>query len=221
MKIDFKIQNCKYNARKMDKKVKARLKSSIEEFGDISGITINKKTGNIFTGNHRWKQLDETYGALELVHQKDDIYLINKKGKYLGFTARVVDWDLTKEKQANIVANSSLVAGDFTEDLQAQLAEINEQTEEALMSDLGLSDIMIDFDKDNDSELDMDETKTDLKRRKTVEDLNQDDQDVAEPVNHIISSIKITSPSEYKEEIMEVVLKALSKKSFYDEITIS
>lgn len=223
-KIDFKIKPAPYNARKMDKKTKARLKKSIEEFGDISGITINSRTGHIFTGNHRWKELEETYGTLELVHLNDEYYDIHKKGSgSVGYRARVVDWRLVKEKQANIVANASVVQGDFTSEIQDQLKEVDEEMESALMDDLGLYDMMLDVpESEDDKDLDMDESKTDLKRRKTVEDLNEEDDDTApSPVKEIISTVKITAPAEHKEEILEIVMKALSKKPYYDELVIS
>ena len=220
VKVDFKIKAAHYNPRKLSKASESKLKLSMQEFGDISGITINKKTGNIFAGNHRWKQLEETYGTLELKHIEDDRFGIYKKGsKYVGYVARIVDWSLTKEKQANIVANLASVAGDFTEQLQAELQEIKADSDIELMRNLGLNEIILDNDLDDD-DLDMDETRTDTKRRKTVEDLIEDDKKPS-PVKEIISTLKITSPSEYKEEIMETVLKALSKKEFYDEITVS
>ncbi len=220
-KIDFKIKNCPYNPRKMSKDNKKRLKLSMSEFGDLSGITINARNGHIFTGNHRWKELEETYGTLELVHVEDERYSIHKKGsKSIGFFARVVDWTLTKEKQANIVANLNSNTGDLTESLQDELREIEADSEVELLKDLGLQDIMFKRDLD-DEDLDMDETQTDLKRRKTVEDLNDEDDKKPSPVNHIMSSVKITTPTEYKDEILDVVTKALSKLGFYDEITIS
>lgn len=220
-KLDFKPQAAIYNPRKLDKKTKARLKNSMAEFGDISGITINRRTGNILTGNHRWKQLEDTYGTLELIHKEEDKYSITKKGKYTGYYARIVDWDLNKEKQANIVANAATVQGDFTEDLQDMLSDISEEVDKSIMDDLGMLDMMLIGDDDAEKDLDMDETKTDLKRKKTVEDLIEDDDQKPEPVKEIISTIKITAPSEYKEEILEVVLRALSKKEYYDELVVS
>lgn len=209
----------------MDKKTKARLKKSIEEFGDISGITINSRTGHIFTGNHRWKELQDTYGNIELVHLKDDVYDIHKKNSgSVGYRARVVDWPLGKEKQANIVANASVVQGDFTSEIQEQLKEVDDELESALMEDLGLYDMMLTVPEEDEDEkdLDMDETQTDLKRRKTIEDLqNEDTEQQPSPVKEIISSVKITAPAEHKEEILEIVMKALSKKPYYDELTIS
>jgi hypothetical protein len=221
--IDFKIKPAPYNARSMNKKTKERLKVSMQEFGDISGITINSRTGHILAGNHRWKQLEDTYGNLELKHIKDDMYDICKKNAgSVGYHARVVDWPLAKEKQANIVANASVVQGDFTSEIQEQLKEIDDELESALMDDLGLYDMMLEVpENEDDKDLDMDESQTDLKRRKTIEDLQDEDEPSASPVKEIISSVKITAPAEHKEEILEIVMKALSKKPYYDELVIS
>ena len=54
------IKVAPYNPRKFSKDARKALKKSIEEFSDISGITINQKTGNVVSGNHRWEELVPT-----------------------------------------------------------------------------------------------------------------------------------------------------------------
>jgi ParB-like chromosome segregation protein Spo0J len=46
-----------YNPRRIDERAQAGLTASIEQFGDISGITWNKRTGHIVSGHQRVEQL--------------------------------------------------------------------------------------------------------------------------------------------------------------------
>lgn len=85
------------NPRKItDKKLKA-LKKSMEEFGDLSGIVFNTRTGNIVGGHQRVAIFNQAVtssvsdGFVEALGHK--------------FTYREVDWDENKEKAANIAAN--------------------------------------------------------------------------------------------------------------------
>lgn len=84
-----------YNPRKISENQLKMLKKSMKEFGDLSGIIVNKKTGNIIGGHQRIKAMG-------------DSYKINgdKITSALGeFIYREVEWDEQKEKLANIAAN--------------------------------------------------------------------------------------------------------------------
>src|SRR6476620_9290267 len=113
-----------YNPRKFSKENRKALKKSISEFSDISGITINTKTGNIVSGNHRWEELCEEYGELTLQQIFEDRHAIMSSKGYTGFMARVVNWSLKKEKQANITANSTMITGEWSSGLQDVLQDI-------------------------------------------------------------------------------------------------
>ena len=78
-----------YNPRKISEEAVSGLAYSLEEFGDISGITWNKRTGHLVSGHQRVNQLKRN-GA-ELV----DGVLRLKNGDV--FPIRVVDWDEKKE----------------------------------------------------------------------------------------------------------------------------
>lgn len=216
----FKITKSSYNPRTFSKENRKALKKSIEEFSDISGITINEKTGNIVSGNHRWEELNEKHGELELKNIFQDRFAIMAGNKFTGFIARVVNWSLTKEKQANITANSPLVMGEFSSDLQAVLKEIANDTDEDLMDALRLSDIMVDMDI-SDEDLDLDNTKREAVVEKEDEELDDENTPKHSEVRDIISSIKVTFPSEYKDEILDKIHLELSKLEFYDKISIS
>lgn len=221
-KIDFTIKKAPYNPRKMSKQARQALKKSIDSFSDLSGITINSKTGNVLAGNHRWEELSKEHGKLELQHIFEDRYAIMGGKKFTGFIARVVSWSLLKEKEANIVANSTLISGEFDENLQPLLQEIQAEEDPEFLEDLLLSEMIIDLD-DSDADLDLDD---DDKREKTVKSEEaksrlRDDTPTHSEVRHTFLTIKISTPAEYQEDIMDTVIEALHEKPYYDKVSIS
>lgn len=91
------------NPRKItDKKLKA-LKKSMDEFGDLSGILFNKRTGQLI-GGHQRKQILESVGAQSIDVREDGHGFITLNNGEV-FSYRQVDWDENKEKAANIAAN--------------------------------------------------------------------------------------------------------------------
>ena len=89
-----------YNPRMIDEKSFEGLKFSLTEFGDLSGIVFNKRTGNLVTGHQRVKALIDEYGDIEAsIGEDGSIAFVTLDGI---FKVRVVDWPLDKEKAANI-----------------------------------------------------------------------------------------------------------------------
>ncbi len=87
-----------YNPRDIDAEALAALTCSLGEFGDLSGITWNQRTGNLVTGHQRLRSLKERHG---------DVLKMRRGVIHAGaetFRVRVVDWPLAKEKAANIAA---------------------------------------------------------------------------------------------------------------------
>ncbi len=111
-----------YNPRAIDDAALKALTSSLDLFGDISGIVWNRRSGHLVCGHQRIRALREKYGdSLSLC---DGCLCAGDKR----FPVRVVDWDEAIEKAANIAANSELLMGEFTagaksliEDLSAEL----------------------------------------------------------------------------------------------------
>lgn len=96
-----------YNPRKITPEAMASLSKSLESFGDISGIVWNRQTGNLVAGHQRLAALKSKHGdALAM-----DGEIIRANGET--FPVRVVDWDLSKEKLANLAANSPYLGGEF------------------------------------------------------------------------------------------------------------
>lgn len=107
-----------YNPRKINDDAFNGLKFSIEEFGDISGITFNTRTGNLVAGHQRVNAILEKYGDVEIQGDK----IVTPAGY---FQIRIVDWDIQKEKAANIAANAETIQGEFTEALIPLVQEVS------------------------------------------------------------------------------------------------
>jgi len=114
---DLKPSN--YNPRAISDEALRALEHSIGEFGDISGLVWNRRTGHLVCGHQRMKALREKYGdGLRM----EDGAVVTPDGER--FSVRVVDWPEAKEKAANVAANSQLLAGEFTANLSDLLEEI-------------------------------------------------------------------------------------------------
>jgi len=106
----MKIKDLKpasYNPRKITEKQLGMLKKSMAEFGDLSGIVVNVKTGNLVGGHQRVKNLDQSWPIVKQSH-KDKTgtialgYIETPGGRW---TYREVSWTEKKEAAANIAAN--------------------------------------------------------------------------------------------------------------------
>lgn len=100
------------NPRKISKERLQLLGRSMLEYGDISGIVFNTRTGNLIGGNQRSKELDDT-SKVVITERFDKVTrsgtsavgFIMHKGEQ--FSYREVDWSLDKETAAMIAANES------------------------------------------------------------------------------------------------------------------
>lgn len=108
-----KINPAKYNPRKItDSQLKA-LKRAMEEFGDLSGIVVNMRTGNLIGGHQRLKNFDPAWQICKRP-ESDNVgtvaagYIETPWGRW---AYREVDWEDAKEKAANLAANK--IGGEF------------------------------------------------------------------------------------------------------------
>lgn len=96
-----------YNPRKISAKQLAALKKSMAEFGDLSGVVVNVRTGNVIGGHQRLKNLDPEW-PIKKQPTNDNTgtmaagHIDTPWGMW---QYREVDWDETKEKAANLAAN--------------------------------------------------------------------------------------------------------------------
>ena len=135
-----------YNPREITANAKDGLRASLERFGDLSGIVVNLKTGHIIAGHQRRDALatlaadaikwdnnasgDERWGTVRAVSGES-------------FRVRAVRWSKSKEKAANIAANSPTITGEFTDALQDVLSDVLAEMPEAF-DVLAFADLLVD-----------------------------------------------------------------------------
>lgn len=111
------------NARKISKQALAGLGVSMTEFGDLSGITWNEKLGDLVAGHQRMKRLGSA-GARSWERTGPDAGVVVDPKTKERFPIRIVQWDETKHRLAQIAANNPAIQGDFTEETLEQLREL-------------------------------------------------------------------------------------------------
>jgi hypothetical protein len=111
------------NPRKMTDAARAGLGVSMETFGEL-GMVFNDRTGQMVSGHQRLERL-RSAGAIEVVRTGSEGYVEHPKTGER-FRVRFVDWDETKQRMANLVANNPHIGGEFTEDAVAQLCELED-----------------------------------------------------------------------------------------------
>lgn len=137
------------NPRSITPQALNALGKSLDEFGDLSGIVWNRRTGELVCGHQRIRALREKYGderAIPFLADDGEVREIEVvqpgdcEEVILRVPVRTVDWPREKQKIANIVANSPLIAGTFTGsaiDIIGELeAELPELSEGMLLGDL-------------------------------------------------------------------------------------
>jgi len=148
MKIED-LKPASYNPRKISTKAQEGLRSSLAKYGDLSGIVYNERTGNLIGGHQRLEQL-QALGATFT----DGVLSITHRGDKHGFSVRAVDWTEAKEKGANIAANNTAIAGEWTGGLEDLLGEVLADLGDDEFEELGFDDLadILDIDLDGDSE---------------------------------------------------------------------
>lgn len=117
------LKPAEYNPRKITDEQLERLTKALHEFGDLSGIVFNCKTGNLIGGHQRLKCLPP-----DAVIKKEKLKKPSRTGTVAAGTItidnesyayREVAWDEIKEKAANIAANQH--GGEWDDDKLAEL----------------------------------------------------------------------------------------------------
>lgn len=102
-----------YNPRTISDKQLSMLKKSMQEFGDLSGIVKNIKSGHLVGGHQRVKNLDPSWQIVKEPHadKLGTVALGYIETPYGRWQYREVDWSEKKEAAANIAANQQ--GGEF------------------------------------------------------------------------------------------------------------
>jgi DNA modification methylase len=131
------------NARTIEAPALRGLGVSMETFGDLSGIVWNERSGNLVAGHQRMNRL-RAAGASEWHREGDRGWIAHPKTGQR-FDIRIVDWDATTERMANLTANNPAIQGEFTEEAAAQLAALED---EVAFEVLRLGELKEDLDRE-------------------------------------------------------------------------
>ena len=135
------------NPREITDEAREGLGVSLAEYGDLSGVVLNVRTGELVAGHQRIRQLRDA-GAAEFVRLPGagpgtDVargYVDHpKSGERFG--VRFVDWPRSKQRQANVVANSRAIAGHFTDGVDSILSSFQGEAPE-LFASLHMGDML-------------------------------------------------------------------------------
>ena len=129
------LRGAPFNPRSMTREALEGLRRSLHEFGDISGMVWNRRSGNLVCGHQRLAALREAHGdGLKF----EDGAVVTPAGER--YPVRMVEWDFVREKAANLAANNPLLMGEFTADAAALAREVGAVDGE-LLAGLRLDDL--------------------------------------------------------------------------------
>lgn len=98
---------------------------SIREFGDLSGIVFNVRTKQLVCGHQRVRALADA-GAAEWRRDGDAAW-VEHPDSGERFAIRLVDWDETRQRMANLVANNPEIGGHYTEAALDQIKSLENE----------------------------------------------------------------------------------------------
>jgi len=113
-----------YNPRKISSKALDGLKASLERWGVVQDVVVNRRTGYIVGGHQR-------VAALKAAGVKE-------------VPVCWVDLDESEEKALNVALNNPHISGEFDETLQELLAEIQESIGPEAFEQVGLDGLLDD-----------------------------------------------------------------------------
>ncbi len=132
------------------------LGASTRKFGDLSGIVFNKRSNCLVAGHQRVKVLRRA-GAKDWVTEKEctteseGAGYIEDPRSGARFRIRIVDWDETMERAANLAANNPEIQGEYTAEAIGQLQALESDLEE--FDELRFGDLAASLEKELGREL--------------------------------------------------------------------
>ena len=118
----IKIKPDPENPRTIEDYALEQLESSIDNFGDLSVLVCNEKTGQWVCGHQRNKVLNKKFPNHKIVKTKSIIVngekewegqVLDKNDHPTGFHVRIVNKPIEWQKMANIIANDNRIAGQY------------------------------------------------------------------------------------------------------------
>jgi hypothetical protein len=194
------IMPASYNPRTISDHAEQGLKNSMDEFGDISGITWNKLTGNLISGHQRWNKITKENLDIELIHSHEDKYkIMSKANGYLGYDLRIVEWTEIKEKAANLTANNQAISGEFDKEqlatLLKEMKEYDSHQYQSLNFDILEKDMCLSFEEEWESDIEKIER-------------------ISEHLNGLPARIIIECPTDLKDEVLIYIKAKFLETSF-------
>ena len=125
------------NPNRLDAETKAGLARALAEFGDLSGIILNRQSGLLIGGHQRTDVLrDGKLDVRDLAKPEPDGTVARGHLEHLGrrYTVRVVDWTPDKAHAALLAANRY---GRLGQDDAAALKDLLEQLDAGQTTDDG------------------------------------------------------------------------------------
>lgn len=119
------LKPAEYNPRRISDSAKAGLKASLDRFGLVQPIVVNKKSGLTVIGGHQRLAVLREQGVTET-----DVVLVSLTK--------------TEEKALNIALNNRHIEGEWTADLQGLLDELSAEAPD-LFEDLRFGDLAADL----------------------------------------------------------------------------
>lgn len=122
------------------------LKATMKEFGDLGGVILNIKTGQLVGGHQRVKSFENLPGEKNIVITKRfdapnsvgtvAVGYVTYNGEFYSY--REVEWPLSRQRAANIAANN--ISGTFDKQLLAEVTYEIQQDDASLLALTGQSD---------------------------------------------------------------------------------
>jgi hypothetical protein len=113
------------NPRRISDRAAGKLKGSLSEFGDLSGIVFNRRTCELVAGHQRVAQIRKLWPDAEMVQASPELGVIVVDAERC-FRVRIVDWPRSRQRAANVTANNGKIQGEFTPDVRSYLLDVHE-----------------------------------------------------------------------------------------------
>src|SRR4029077_17895886 len=123
------------NARRISDGALEGLAVSAETFGDLAGITWNEQLGLLVTGHQRMRILTAA-GAEHWVREGDRACIARPKTGERS-AIRIVRWDETTHRMAELTANNAAIQGEYVDEMAAAQLAVLEHDERFMALKLG------------------------------------------------------------------------------------